>query len=157
MRMKKPKYFLWIAAVEAGGILAGLLTREGVSVYNQTAVKPFFSPPGILFPIVWTVLYALMGISAARVAAAPSGSDRSWGLNLFVSQLIVNYFWSFLFFNAQAYGLALLWLLLLLVLILGMAGQFAQVDNVAAWLQIPYLLWVIFAALLNYGVYRLNP
>jgi len=156
MRMKKPRYFLWILAVEAGGILTGLLTREGIQLYNQSAVKPFFSPPGILFPVVWTVLYALMGISAARVAAAPSGSDRSWGLNLFVSQLVVNYFWSFLFFNAQAYGLALLWLLLLLVLLLGMIGQFAQVDKVAAWLQIPYLLWVIFAALLNYGVYRLN-
>ena len=118
--------------------------------------KPSLSPPAILFPIVWTILYALMGIGAARVDAAQPGSARNRGLNVFVVQLVVNFFWSLIFFNAQAYGFALVWLLLLWVLIIAMILLFWPVDRLAAMLQIPYLLWVTFAAYLNYGVWQLN-
>ena len=154
--MKKPAYLRWILLTEAVGILSGILSREGTAVYEQTALKPALTPPGILFPIVWTILYALMGISAARVAAAPESRTRSRGLNLFVIQLVMNFFWSLIFFNAQAYGFALVWLLGMWVVIIGMILAFKGVDRTAALLQIPYLLWVTFAAYLNYGVWRLN-
>ena len=154
--MKKTRYIPWILAAEATGGLAGFLTRDGTKIYEQSAVKPGLTPPGILFPIVWTILYALMGIGAARVAAAPAGRNRNRGLNLFTVQLIFNFFWSLLFFNAQAYGFALLWLLALGGLIIGMIYQFSKVDRAAAVLQIPYFLWVTFAAYLNFGVWRLN-
>ena len=97
-----------------------------------------------------------MGISAARVAAAPESRARSAGLNVFVTQLIFNFFWSLIFFNAQAYGFALLWLIMMWVLILVMILHFRKVDMTAARLQIPYLFWVTFAAFLNFGVWRLN-
>lgn len=154
--MKKPRYLLWILATEAVGILSAFLSREGTSTFQSGAVQPPLSPPAILFPIVWTILYALMGIGAARVAAQPDSKARSLGLNLFVVQLIVNFFWSLIFFNAGAYGFAFLWILLLWVLIVAMILVFRKVDLTAAWLQVPYLLWVTFAAYLNYGVWQLN-
>ena len=154
--MKKTRYLLWIFAVESVGILSGLLTRQGTKRYQLLAIKPPLTPPGIIFPVVWTILYGLMGISAARVAAAPESRARSAGLNVFVTQLIFNFFWSLIFFNAQAYGFALLWLIMMWVLILVMILHFRKVDMTAARLQIPYLFWVTFAAFLNFGVWRLN-
>ena len=155
--MKKPKYFLWILGVESVGLLSGLLSRRGTEIYEMTAKKPALTPPGILFPVVWSVLYALMGISAARITAAPESRMRSLGLNIFIVQLIFNFFWVLLFFNAQAYGFSLLWLLAMWVLIIGMILLFGKVDRPAAVLQIPYLLWVTFAVYLNWGVWKLNP
>ena len=156
MTMKKPEYFRWILAVEAVGALSGFLSREATQQYAQTINKPPLSPPGFLFPVVWTVLYALMGIGAARIAAAPDSPAHSRALNVFVVQLIVNFFWSLIFFNAQAFGFAFLWLVLLWVLIVTMIWLFSGVDALAALLQIPYLLWVTFAGYLNYGVWQLN-
>ena len=141
---------------EAAGALSGWLSRDGTAVFSQTASQPPLSPPAIVFPIVWVILYGLMGISAARIWLAPPSSDRSNGLNLFIAQLVVNFFWSLIFFNAQAYGFAFLWLLLLLALVLAMILTFRKVDPLAAYLQIPYLLWLTFAAYLNLGVWYLN-
>ena len=109
-----------------------------------------------VFPVVWGILYALMGISAARISLAAPSSAKSRGLNLFITQLVVNFFWSLIFFNARAYAFAFLWLLLLWGLVLWMILTFRKVDPAAAWLQIPYLLWLTFAAYLNYGVWQLN-
>ena len=127
-----------------------------MQIYAQTIVKPPLSPPGLVFPVVWTILYALMGIGAARIYQAPPSSNRSLGLNLFVTQLVVNFFWSPLFFNLQAYGFAFFWLLLLWALVFAMILQFRRVDPPAAKLQIPYLLWLTFAAYLNLGIWYLN-
>ena len=157
MLVKKPRYLLWISAVEAVGILSGLLSRRGTEIYSELVRKPALSPPAILFPIVWTILYALMGIGAARVDASMPGTTRNRSLNIFVIQLVVNFFWSLIFFNARAYGFALVWLLLLWVLVLLMILQFRKVDLPAALLQVPYLIWVTFAAYLNWGVFGLNP
>ena len=154
-RSWKP-YLKWILLSEAVGVLSGWISREGTQTFNQTAVQPPLSPPAILFPIVWTILYALMGISAARVSLESDSPARNRGLNLFVAQLIINFFWSPLFFNAQAYGSAFLWILLLIALVIAMILSFRKVDPLAAWLQIPYLLWLLFAAYLNYGVWQLN-
>lgn len=154
--MKKPKYLTWILAVEAIGFLSGLLSRQGTQMYAEMIQKPPLSPPGWLFPVVWTILYGLMGIGAARIAAYPVDRQRSRALNAFVIQLTVNFFWSLIFFNAGAYGFALLWLLLLWILVIVMIWLFYQVDKTAALFQIPYFLWVSFAAYLNYGVWQLN-
>lgn len=141
---------------EAVGALSGWLTREGTQLFSETVAKPPLTPPSLVFPIVWGILYALMGIGAARVSLTEPSEDRSRGLNLFVAQLIVNFFWSLIFFNAQAYGFAFFWLLLLWGLVLWMTLTFRKVDPIAAWLQVPYLLWLTFAAYLNFGVWRLN-
>ena len=154
--MQKPtikSYTVWVLLTEAVGALSGWLSRNGIQAFSETAVQPPFSPPAIVFPIVWTAIYGLMGISAARIAAAP---NRGKALNVFFAQLIVNFFWSPLFFSAQAYGFAFLWLLLLWVLVLIMIVRFWKIDRTAAVLQIPYLLWLTLAAVLNYAVWQLN-
>lgn len=149
-------YAFWIILAEAVGALSGWLTRNGMKAYTETVAQPPLSPPSWLFPIVWTILYALMGIGAARISLAPKSKERSLGLNLFVIQLIVNFFWSPIFFNAQAFGTALLWLILLWLLVLAMILVFRKVDKPAGNIQIPYLFWLTFAAYLNYGVWQLN-
>lgn len=148
-------YAFWILLAEAVGALSGWLTREGTQIFSDTVVQPPLSPPMIVFPIVWGILYLLMGIGAARVSLRPSSPERSRGLNLFILQLVVNFFWSLIFFNAQAYGFALLWLLLLWTLVLLMILTFRKTDSLAAKLQIPYLLWLTFAVYLNAGVWYL--
>ena len=157
MNMKRWKpYLLFIALSEAVGALSGLLSRDGMKLYATQITKPALSPPGWLFPAVWVILYALMGISAARIFLSEPSSERNKGLNLFVIQLIVNFFWSLIFFNAQAFGFAAIWLILLWILVLCMIFTFRKVDTLAAWLQIPYLIWLTFAAYLNLGVWLLN-
>ena len=149
-------YALWNAFVQAVGALSGWLTRDGTKIYNTSIEQPPLSPPAIVFPVVWTILFALMGIGAARIYLSPASGPRSRSLGLFLIQLAVNFFWSILFFNLQAFGFALLWLFLLWLLILWMILAFHPVDPPAAWLQVPYLLWVTFAAYLNFGVWALN-
>lgn len=157
MKMKPWKtYTLWILLAEAVGALSGWLTRDGSAAFAETVAQPPLSPPSWVFPVAWTILYALMGIGAARVAMTSPSQPRSKGLNLFIIQLVANFFWSLIFFNAQAYGFAFLWLLLLWALVFAMTVIFAQVDSLAARLQIPYLLWLTFAAYLNLGVWYLN-
>lgn len=148
-------YAIAIAIPEAVGALTGFLTKDGVEAFQQLPQSPL-TPPGSVFPIVWTILYALMGISLARIWLAQDSPARTRGLSLFLFQLIFNFFWSIFFFNMQAFGFSLLWILGLWALIGLMILSFYQVDKVAAWLQVPYLLWVAFAAYLNYAAWQLN-
>ena len=140
----------------AVGALSGFLSRGGMEQYSTDVIQPPLSPPPVLFPIVWSILYALMGFSAARIYLSPDSSARKTGINLYIAQLIVNFFWSLIFFNAQAYGFALLWLILLWALVFWMIRVFYKTDPLAAWLQIPYLIGLTFAAYLNAGVWYLN-
>lgn len=149
-------YAVWIIFAEAVGGVSGWLTRDGIKIYNAAVEKPPLSPPGIVFPIVWVILFALMGIGAAKVYQAPASGARSRSLLLFLVQLAFNFFWSIIFFHIQNFGLAFFWLLALWGLILWMILSFREVDKSAARLQIPYLLWVTFAACLNFGVWTLN-
>ena len=149
-------YAFWILLSEAVGAISGFISRSGMERYSESIVQPALSPPMILFPIVWGILYALMGISAARISLAPDSKSKDLGLNLFVAQLVMNFFWSPIFFNAQAFGLAFGWLMVLWVLVLAMILTFRKVDRLAAWLQLPYLAWLTFAAYLSYGVWMLN-
>ncbi len=149
-------YALWVLIAEGVGALSGWLTRAGVRQYMETVIQPPLSPPSWVFPAVWAILYALMGVGAARVCLSPASPVRSRSLRLFGVQLAFNFCWSFLFFQFQLFGVALVWLAVLWALILLMALAFRQADPIAAWLQIPYLLWVAFAGYLNAGVWLLN-
>lgn len=149
-------YTFWIVFTEAVGALAGLLTRNGTKLYATSILKPPLSPPALVFPIAWAILYALMGIGAARVYLTPVSGIRARGLQLFLIQLAFNFLWSVIFFNFQAFGLAFIWLVILWALILMMTLTFGKTDRLSALLQIPYLIWVLFAGYLNYGVWRLN-
>lgn len=149
-------YVIWIVVTEVVGILAGILSSGGARIYGETIAKPPLSPPAILFPIVWSVLYALMGIGAARIYMTEESRDRSSGLNLYIVQLILNFFWPLIFFNAQAFGFAFFWLVLLWIFVFMMNLTFRKVDPLAAKLQIPYLIWLSFALYLNLGVWILN-
>ena len=149
-------YSFWIFMSELIGALSGWLTRDNVEQYSSMLIKPPLSPPGILFPIIWTILFALMGVGAARIYMASASSARSRGLLLFLEQLIVNFFWSIIFFNLRAVSFAFLWIVLLWILVFWMFLSFRKVDRIAAQLQIPYLIWLIFAAYLNLGIWYLN-
>lgn len=147
---------IWVLIAEGVGLLAGLLTREGTQLYNAAVQQPPLSPPEWVFPVVWAILYALMGIGAALVTLQPDSAARTRGLNLMVTQLIVNFFWPLFFFNAQAYGFSLIWLVVLWVFVLWMILTFRKTVPLAAWLQLPYLLWLTFAVYLNAAVWYLN-
>ncbi len=156
MLNKWKSYILWIIVSLGTGILSGLFSSGGMELYSEMITKPPLSPPGVLFPIVWTILYTLMGVSAAMIWDSEPSRERTRSINLFVAQLIVNFFWSLIFFNAQAFGFAAVWLVILWALVLLMILSFKKVNLTAAWLQLPYLIWLTFAAYLNFGVYLLN-
>ena len=149
-------YLFWVLFTEAVGGLSGWLTREGTRYFNAFVTKPPLSPPGILFPIVWAVLYLLMGIGAARIYLLRPSRSRSRSLYLYLLQLAFNFLWSVIFFNLRAYAGAFVWLVVLWALIFRMIQRFRENDTLAANLQIPYLLWVAFAGYLNAGVWYLN-
>lgn len=149
-------YVVFILVSEAVGGLSAWLTEDGMELYRTALAKPPLSPPGIVFPIVWAILYLLMGIGAARIYLTPHGRGRTESLILFFVQLGFNFVWSLLFFDLEAFGFAFIWLAALWALIIWMTVSFRELDRPAAWMQIPYILWVFFAGYLNYGVWLLN-
>ena len=136
------------------GTLAGFLSRGSSAVY-ESLTQPPLSPPAIVFPIVWSILYVLMGISAYLVWETKDPA-RMRALAVYGVQLAVNFVWPLLFFNAQMFTLSFAWLLLLWGLVLRMIFAFRKVEPLAAKLQVPYLIWLTFAAYLNFGVWYLN-
>ena len=158
MKIDKSKlkvYGIFLLITGAVGGLSALLTNMGMDSY-KAAEKPPLTPPDIIFPIVWSVLFTLMAISAARVWLTDNSRLRNHGMIVYFIQLFFNFFWSVLFFNFQAYGLAFIWIIGLWMLIFLMIVRFYRADRIAGLLQIPYLLWVTFAAYLNLMVYLLN-
>ena len=138
------------------GATAGLITRGSMETFGMLEQPPL-SPPGWLFPIVWTVLYAMMGIASYFVlmSNADQKQVRS-ALGVYALQLAFNFFWSILFFNAELYFFSFAWLLVLWGLIIVTTVLFYRISKPAGYLMIPYLLWVTFAAYLNLGVAILN-
>ena len=134
------------------GLIIGAITSSSIE-YN-TLIKPVLSPPSILFPIVWTILYVLMGISYGRLESK-SLVDSEINF-IYYFQLFVNAMWSIIFFTFEWRLFAFIWLLILILLIIGMIIKFYNKDKVAGLLQIPYLLWAVFAAFLNLSIYLLN-
>ena len=130
------------------------LISGNMSLYS-TINKPAFSPPSIVFPIVWTILYVLMGISSYIIYSSDS-ADKTRALKIYALQLFFNFCWNILFFRYNLYLLSFLWLVILIVLICIMIKDFYKINPAAAYLQIPYLLWCIFAAFLNFSIYTMN-
>lgn len=138
------------------GGLSAWLNRGGMAAY-ATLKQPPLSPPGWIFPVVWTLLYLLMGLASYLVAVSPASCKRrERALNLYLVQLGVNFFWSSLFFGLGAWFAAFLWLLLLLGLSLVCCLLFWHICRRAGALLLPYLLWLLFAAYLNLAVWLIN-
>lgn len=153
-RKKGPVYALCIGVPLAVGALSSIITQNGMPRY-ELAIKPSFTPPSVLFPIVWTLLYILMGVGMARVWLTGAPGRRRAAL-LFAVQLAVNFLWTVWFFGLGAYGLAFWWLLLLMGLVVWMLLVFRRIDQAAGYLQIPYALWCAFAALLSRAIWLFN-
>jgi tryptophan-rich sensory protein len=138
----------------AVGGAASLLASNGMDVFAQMNQPPL-SPPAWLFPVVWTILYTLMGISSYLILTSEEETVKKAGM-LYGYQLVVNFLWPTFFFNFQWYLFSLLWLLLLIVLVIAMIREFYKISKPAAYLNIPYLLWLLFAGYLNFAIWRLN-
>lgn len=141
-----------IAIPLAVGGLSAWLTKSGMKAF-ETVNQPPLSPPMWLFPVVWTILFVLMGI-ASYLVVGKEGAAKA--LTLYAIQLIFNFFWSIWFFNLGCYLFAFLWLLCLWGLILATMVLFYRISKPAGYLLLPYLLWVTFAGYLNFGVYLCN-
>ncbi len=150
-------YSVAIAIPLAVGIISTALTRDNMDVYEMMR-KPPLSPPGLIFPIVWTILYVLMGISSGIIYTnrEHNPEDAKKGLIYYGASLILNFAWSIIFFNLQAAFLALVCLIALFCLILATVFSYYKVNRLAAYLQIPYAIWVAFAGYLNAGIWLLN-
>jgi len=139
------------------GFMSSIATQTGVDGWYKTIVKPSFNPPNYIFGPVWTVLYIMMGIAAGLVWSR--GTHHIWvktALYHFVFQLLFNALWSLVFFGLEKPFWALVVILILFVLILLTIKWFKVVNKTAAYLLIPYALWVLFATVLNFEIWRLN-
>ena len=155
--MKIESYVISISSALAVGGLSALLTVGNMDLYSTINTPPL-APPAILFPIVWTILYVLMGISAAMIyntETAPMPQRKS-ALYTYVLSLFFNFFWSIIFFNMRNFLFAFIWLLVLLFLIIRTIMKYYKINPLAAYLQIPYLIWVTFAGYLNFAIWLLN-
>ncbi|MBR2869710.1 MAG: tryptophan-rich sensory protein [Clostridia bacterium] len=157
MLKKLKPYIVSVVISLAVGGLSAAVTSGSMDVYSKIN-RPALSPPAILFPIVWTILFTLMGISAAIIwqFRERKSEDVRNALVVYAVNLAVNFIWSLIFFNMQAYLFAFIWILLLIAVIVAMIVLFRKISPLAAYMQIPYLLWVCFAAYLNLAIYLLN-
>lgn len=156
MKEKIKSYVFFILSALAVGGLSAFFTRNNMDI-NKDVLMPPLSPPPILFPIVWSILFILMGISAAMIynSNAPK-SQKSSALLVYALSLAVNFSWNIIFFNSRAFGFAFVWLLLLFALIVITIVKYYSINKIAAYLQIPYVIWVAFAGYLTAGIWWLN-
>ena len=153
MKIDLKKLIFYIGITVLIGSLPSFFIKIGDTYKSFN--KPPLSPPGIVFPIVWTILFILMGISIYRVMITNSNQKNEARLIYFI-QLILNALWTPIFFGFRNYFLGFLWIIMLIVLVITMILTFNKIDNISAYLNIPYLLWLIFALYLNFGVFLLN-
>ncbi len=153
MKKAKPYVLSILLALTVGG-LSALATANNMNIYDKITMPPL-SPPGWLFPVVWTILFVLMGVSAAIVFVSRSAEKES-SLFVYAVSLVLNFTWSILFFNMQAFILSFVVLVALWVSIIITMVKYFTIDKTAAWLQLPYLIWVTFAGYLNAAIVLLN-
>ena len=138
-----------------GGI-SGYATASGINIWYMGLNKPFFNPPNYLFGPVWSLLYILMGISFYRILQSAPNEIRRKAIIIFCFQLVLNFCWSFLFFKFQLLAISFIEIIIMWISIASMTYTFKKIDKTAAYLQIPYLLWVSFASVLNGAIWYLN-
>ena len=157
--MKKKKItelLIFIVSAELVGALSALLTGDFMQNYYSLA-KPPLSPPGFVFPLVWTILYALMGVSAFLIFASDKPqSKRNAALTIYGAQLFINFLWSIIYFRFNSPIIALIDIIILGLLLIMMIKSFYKIRHISAFLNIPYLLWIIFATYLNFVTIILN-
>ena len=137
----------------AAGFIGNLLGNSSQG-YNEL-IQPSFAPPGFIFPIVWTILYTLMGISFYIIYNSNS-EYRTKAIIVYFIQLILNTLWTLIFFRLNLLLFAFIWIITIIVFVILMIYYFSKINKIAAYLQIPYLLWLIFAGILNFSIYLLN-
>jgi len=150
-------YAVSIAIPLAVGILSAFLTMDNMDLYADIE-KPPLAPPAILFPIVWTVLYILMGISSGRVwlTREDNTTEVDKAISFYALSLAFNFCWSIIFFNFREFLIAFVWLIVLLYLIIRTIISYKKVSPISAYLQIPYAVWVTLAGYLNLAIWILN-
>lgn len=153
-KMKWKAFFLCLAIPLAVGGLSALLTRNSMQLY-ENITQPPLAPPAFLFPIVWTILYLLMGLSSYRISTSYS-KYKSDALIVYGIQLALNFIWPLIFFLGKNYLIAFIVLVILWYVVLKMIQAFSEIDALAAKLQLPYLIWLTFAGYLNLVIYFLN-
>lgn len=154
-KQKLTNLLIFVVGTELVGALSGILAGGNFSVFYQSLLLPPFAPPGWLFPVAWAILYALMGISAYLIYSS-SYRDKGRALFLYGLQLFVNFLWSPVFFGLKSLAGGVIVILVLLVLILVMLVSFRRIRKVAVILNIPYLMWIVYATYLTIGVWVLN-
>ena len=158
--MKKinwPKLIFAIVLCQLAGIIGSVFTVNSIPTWYATLVKPTFNPPSWVFGPVWTILYTLMGISLYLVMSKGlKKKEVGLAVRAFTWQLILNSFWSIIFFGWKNIFLALVEIIVLLTLVVVTIVRFYKINKVAAYLLIPYLIWGSFATFLTYGIWTLN-
>jgi tryptophan-rich sensory protein len=149
---------IWVALIEIGGGASGLLSNSGYgNGWFDRLQKPAFMPPGWAFGVVWPILYAMLGVAVAMIISEPKSDRRRFALSAFFVQLVLNFAWSPIFFAAHDIKLAQAVIVVMLILAAVAAGQFFRIRRSAGLLMIPYLLWLVFATMLNSSIAELNP
>lgn len=149
LKKYKPYIVQILIALAVGGI-SGFLVRGSFGVYDEV-IKPALAPPPDVFPIAWAILYILMGISAGMIYKTENRVPFVYYLQLFV-----NFVWPIIFFNMQSFLFAFIWLVLLWVLVIAMIAEFYKINKIAAYMQLPYLLWLTFAGYLSFSIWLLS-
>ena len=153
--------FVAIVIPLAVGFISSFITKDAMMSFNAMK-KPPLAPPGILFPIAWTILYILMGISSYIIYVYDAKNDttslniKNKCLSLYAIQLVFNFFWSIIFFKFKLYIFAFAWLIILWILVFKLMRESKKISKVASYLLIPYLAWMTFAGYLNIGIAVLN-
>ena len=156
MKIKWKLLLICIAIPLIIGGIAGFISKDSMSSYAMLNQPPL-APPGWLFPLVWTILYILMGIASYIILTSGEPiKNIQKALRIYGCQLLFNFLWSFWFFNLQLYFFSFIWLIALWLLIILTIKSFSRISKIAAYLMIPYLLWVTFAGYLNLGIALLN-
>ena len=155
MKLEWKKLIICVAIPLAVGALASFITSDNIEIFLDLN-KPPLSPPAWLFPVVWTILYILMGIASYLVYSSGKRVGVTTALKVYGLQLIFNFFWSIIFFNLSNYLFAFIWIVALWLLILLTNRLFDKISVAAGYLLLPYLIWVSFAGYLNWGIYLLN-
>ena len=154
---KKREVFLLVINIimpAVAGFLAYLLTKDNMNIYNEISV-PRFAPPAAVFPFVWSILYILSGYSFYLVSTSEN-PDKAFAEKLNFVNIFFNFFWTIIFFNFRDFLFAFVWIVALWAIILWMIAEFYPISKKAAAINIPYLLWVTFAAFLNYVIASIN-
>lgn len=157
---KKLKFIPLIISIGIPLLIGGItsIIFPNISSIYESLSKPFFSPPQIVFPIVWTILYILMGIASYKVYIRKYDNiDTSSALFVYALQLLLNFLWTIIFFGFRLYGLSFLELILLIIfVILTIIRFYSKAGKCAALLLLPYLIWLIYAGVLNFFIWMLN-